>query len=59
MEFNSEQIKELKVILATTGMSLSNILKKFFSGMNISIIQGYDNFSYEPYIKDAFFNREL
>lgn len=50
--------KELKIIQkkVAKGQRLNEILIKEFPNAAISIIEGYDNFSYEAYIEDAYFS---
>jgi len=49
-------IKELKKIKETKKSELENILTNKFPDAEIFIIRGLDNFSYEYYIKSAYFD---
>jgi hypothetical protein len=56
MELNQKQIETLKKQIMD-GEDLKKVLNQF-PNAEIAIIMGWDRFSYESYVKDAYFSKE-
>lgn len=57
MELTKEQLKSIKEQVSS-GAPLEDVLLHQFPNSKISIIRGYDHFSYEAYTMGAFFGEE-